>query len=491
MKYFLCLILGGVYTLSFSPYNFLFAAFISIFLFFIILDLEKIKESVLNSIFFSTGYFSIGSYWLNNVIKYYTDINIFVSIFLVSLFILYLSLYIVIPTLLTVLIKKNFEFDRNFLLIIFVILISLFEVIRSILFTGYSWFNFGQAALDSPLQYYYPVIGVHGVTLIILLIPIIFISFVKLKNIKFFSSLFILILSTNYYLYDKEWTFISHENITVSVIQPNKENKLKYSSKDNLNRMEYLLNKSVSLREENSNIIFWPESPIQLTYNSIKNTYYENLLKKISKDKIIVTGTFYEDSNLVYNSIINTAEPSNVYHKKHLVPFGEYLPFRKYLGGFYNLLGINVYDLASGNKNNKIFVGNYSLFSLICYESIFSMQSLIKDKNVDFIFNVSNDGWFGNSLAPFQHLDALRMRSIENQRYSVRAANTGISAILSPKGKILYSIPFNEEGIITSNIEGRNGITPISSYGYNILFAVMFFLLIYSSICFHINIFRR
>ena len=119
------------------------------------------------------------------------------------------------------------------------------------------------------------------------------------------------------------------------------------------------------------------------------------------------------------------------------------------------------------------------------------MQSLIKDKNVDFIFNVSNDGWFGNSLAPFQHLDALRMRSIENQRYSVRAANTGISAILSPKGKILYSIPFNEEGIITSNIEGRNGITPISSYGYNILFAVMFFLLIYSSICFHINIFRR
>lgn len=204
-----------------------------------------------------------------------------------------------------------------------------------------------------------------------------------------------------------------------------------------------------------------------------------------------MTGTFYEDSNYIYNSIINISEPKNVYHKKHLVPFGEYLPFRKYLDNFYKLLGIHVYDLAPGNIPNKIFVGNYSIFPLICYESIFSIQSLIDDKNIDFIFNVSNDGWFGNSLAPFQHLDALRMRSLENQRYSVRAANTGISAIISPRGRILYSIPFNEEGTITSSIEGRNGLTPISRYGYNILYAVIFFLFIYSSIYFHINVFRR
>jgi len=491
MKYILCLILGGVYTLSFSPYNFLFASFFSITFFFLILDFKKIKESVLNSLFFSIGYFSIGSYWLNNVIKFYTEINVLISIFLVSLFIIYLSLYVVIPTIITVFMKNKFNFDRNFLLIIFVILITLFEILRSILFTGYSWFNFGQAALDSPLQYYYPLIGVHGLTLIIFLISIIFISFVKLINIKFFSTLFIIMLSINFYIYEKDWTFLSHESITVSLIQPNKENKLKYSKKDNLERMNYLLNESIHLSKENSKIIFWPESPFQFTYNSVENSYFKNLLKKISSDKIIVTGIFYEDSSFVYNSIINTTEPKNIYHKKHLVPFGEYLPFRKYLDDFYKSLGINVYDLAPGNMPNKIFVGNYSIFPLICYESIFSMQSLIDDKNIDFIFNVSNDGWFGNSLAPFQHLDALRMRSLENQRYSVRAANTGISAIISPKGKILYSIPFDEEGTITSNIEGRNGLTPISRYGYNILYAVIFLLFLVSSIYFHINIFRR
>tara|TARA_B100001057_G_scaffold387728_1_gene394994 strand:- start:575 stop:2050 length:1476 start_codon:yes stop_codon:yes gene_type:complete len=491
MKYFLCLVLGGIYTLSFSPYNFLSAAFVSIIFFILILDFQSYKESFLNTLFFSTGYFLFGSYWLHNVIKFYTDINIFISIFLISLFIFYLSLYIILPAILTTFIRNKFEFDKNLLLIIFIILVTLFEIIRSILFTGYSWFNFGQAALGSPLQYFYPVIGVHGVTLIILLIPIILLSFIKFKNIKFFTSLFILILVSNIYFYEKTWTFKSHENINVSVIQPNKENKLKYSNKEKLNRMNFFADKSLSSVNKNSNIIFWPESPIPLTYNSIEKSYYKNLLKRIPKNQIIVTGTFFEESNLVYNSIINTSEPFNIYHKKHLVPFGEYLPFRKYLGDFYKMLGLNVYDLSPGSLKNKIFVGNYSIFPLICYESIFSVDSLINDKNIDFIFNVSNDGWFGDSLAPFQHLDALRMRSLENQRYSVRAANTGISAVLSPKGEILNSIPFNEEGVINSNIEGRNGLTPISRYGYSTLYAVIFFLLIYSSIYFHMSIFRR
>ena len=491
MKYFLCLALGGIYTLSFSPYNFLSAAFISIIFFISILDFQKYKESFLNTLFFSVGYFSVGSYWLHNVIQFYTDINIYISIFLISLFIFYLSLYIIFPAILTTFLRNKFEFNKDLLLIIFIILVTLFEIIRSILFTGYSWFNFGQAALGSPLQYFYPVIGVHGATLIILLIPIILLSFIKFKNVKFFTSLLILILISNIYFYEKVWTFKSHENIYLSIIQPNKENKLKYSKEDNLNRMKFFAEKSLFLVNKNSNIIFWPESPIPLTYNSIEKSYYKNLLRKIPKNQFVVTGTFFEESNLVYNSIINTSEPSNIYHKKHLVPFGEYLPFRKYLGGLYKILGLNVYDISSGSLQNKIFVGNYSIFPLICYESIFSIDSLIGDKNIDFIFNVSNDGWFGDSLAPFQHLDALRMRSLENQRYSVRAANTGISAVLSPKGEILNSIPFNKEGVINSKIEGRNGLTPISRYGYNTLYAVIFFLLLYSSLYFHMSIFRR
>ena len=103
------------------------------------------------------GYFSVGSYWLNNVIEFYTDINIVISYLLVLIFILYLSLYIVIPVIIVSLLRNKLNLNRNFaFLIFFFFLVAIFEIVRSKLFTGYSWFNFGQAALDSPLDYFFP-----------------------------------------------------------------------------------------------------------------------------------------------------------------------------------------------------------------------------------------------------------------------------------------------------------------------------------------------
>ena len=107
---------------------------------------------------------------------------------------------------------------------------------------------------------------------------------------------------------------------------------------------------------------------------------------------------------------------------------------------------------------------------------VFSQSSLIINADVDFIINVSNDGWFGNSLAPYQHLDALRMRSLENQRYSIRSANNGISAVISPKGDIIKNIEYEKEGILNANIKLRNGHTPLSKYGsYSLCNYVLFY----------------
>ena len=128
---------------------------------------------------------------------------------------------------------------------------------------------------------------------------------------------------------------------------------------------------------------------------------------------------------------------------------------------------------------------------LICYESIFSAESLVLEENVDFILNVSNDGWFGETLAPYQHLDALVMRSLENQRYSVRSTNTGISAIISSKGVIEDYVKFNKTGIINRKIISRNGNTPLSKYGYEILYFLFFIVFLYSAIYFNIKLFRR
>ena len=491
MKYLLCFFIGGIYTLSFSPYSVAVLSFVSIILLFLILDLQNTKDSFIKSLLFGLGYFSVGTYWLENVINYYTDINFFISLLLVFIFTIYLSLFIVIPVLISSLFTQHLKINKNFALILLSILITFFEIIRSFIFTGYSWFNFGQSTIGTPLDSFFPVIGVHGNTFIMFIISISLINIVKGVNIKFFISILIFFIIVNISINNKNWTVVSSDEILISIVQPNINNKLRYSNSETLERMA-LLDSMISKSLSNSpDIILLPEAPLSIPYNELSENYYSGILKKTPSSTSILTGSFYRDKKNIFNSIINISDLNSLYHKKHLVPFGEYLPLRNILSGLYKFLSLNTYDLSVGSSNNSIIVNKFVAHALICYESIFSHDALVRNPNVNFIVNVSNDGWFGNSLAPYQHLDSLVMRSLENQRFSIRSANTGISAIINPFGKIIDYLPYERMGIINSKIISRTGLTPLSKHGNKILYFLMFIIFIYTSIYYNIRIFKR
>ena len=170
MIYIICFFVGGLYTLSFSPYSINILSITSIIILLLLLDLDSLKDAIIKSFLFSSGYFLVGTYWLENVINHYTDISFFITSSIIFFFIVYLSAFVVIPVVTTYYLKKNLKLDKNYSLIILSILITFFEILRSFLFTGFSWFNFGQAALDTPLSYFFPIIGVHGLTFIIFLV---------------------------------------------------------------------------------------------------------------------------------------------------------------------------------------------------------------------------------------------------------------------------------------------------------------------------------
>ena len=491
MKYFICFLLGSLYTLSFSPYNIIFLSFLSLIFFLILLDLDFMKDSILKSLSFSTGYFLIGTYWLKNVINNFSDVSSLLSIAMVFIFILYLSLFIIIPIIFVTFINQRLIINKNYLLIILAILITLFEVVRAHLFTGFSWFNFGQAAINTPLDYFFPVFGVHGLTFIIFMMAIIFINIIKSGNRNFFASLAFIFVVIYVIIFNKNWTSLTNKEIFISIIQPNLHNKISYSNEDILNRMNILRKMTVTQTNKNVDIILWPEAPLPITYNKLENIFYKNIISDIPKHTSLVTGVFYQSEEIIYNSIINASNNISIYHKKHLVPFGEFLPFRESLAFLYKSIGIKMYDIKSGDNVSSINIKNFVAHSLICYESIFSKGSLIKNEKSDFIINVSNDGWFGESLAPYQHLDALIMRSLENQRYSIRSTNTGISAVISPFGEIEEYIQFNEKGVISKKIFARNGHTPISKHGYSILYLFIFAIFLYSTLYFNIKTFKR
>ena len=491
MNYFVCFFIGWLYTLSFSPYNVSLLSLLSILILLLLLDLDSLKDTTIKAFLFSSGYFLSGTYWLENVIRQYSEVGYILSIIIILFFILYLSIFISLPIIISSYLKINLKLHKNYSLIIMSILVAFFEIIRAEIFTGYSWHNFGQAGIGAPFEYFFPVIGVHGITLIIFLSALIIANIIRSKNLKFFLPLLTIFLLFYFSIYSKEWTFESSKTASITIIQPNITNKLSYDKEEIVKRMNILSNMSSDLAVNTPDIILWPEAPLVVPYNNIKKSYYENILRKLPSSTSLVTGSFYEDNGSIYNAIINVSDPSNLYHKKHLVPFGEYLPFRKKMSSIYNFIGINIYDLSKGKISNVIKINEFKAYSLICYESIFSKESLIKVPEADFILNVSNDGWFGDSLAPYQHLDALRMRALENQRYAIRSANNGISAIISPNGNIVNFIPYNKMGLINASIEARNGYTPLSKYGYKTLYIFIFLIFIYASIYFNLKVFKR
>jgi apolipoprotein N-acyltransferase len=156
-----------------------------------------------------------------------------------------------------------------------------------------------------------------------------------------------------------------------------------------------------------------------------------------------------------------------VYRKRHLVPFGEHFPVPDKVREWMRMMNLPNQDLSAGVDEQDLIetLDGIKLAVAICYEDAYGAEQLYALPEADILINVSNDAWFGDSIAPHQHLQIARMRSLEVGRYAVRATNTGISAFIGPDGKILRSGPQFVPANMTMEIEPMQGRTPYASSG--------------------------
>jgi len=187
----------------------------------------------------------------------------------------------------------------------------------------------------------------------------------------------------------------------------------------------------------------------------------------------------------VYNALFvlsPEAEVKGIYDKTHLVPFGEYVPFEKTLEtiGIKQLTHLNT-GFASGSRRRLIAAGNAPPFSpLICYEAIFPGRVLGEDGRPGWLLNITNDAWFGTSTGPYQHLHQARVRAVEEGLPLVRAANTGISAVVDAYGRISASLPLNSSGILEEALPVALAQTPFTAYrNYSLIIVALLILLLY------------
>ena len=216
-------------------------------------------------------------------------------------------------------------------------------------------------------------------------------------------------------------------------------------------------------------LVVWPETAIPAFYDEMEDGLIPRLDAELrNTHTVLLTGIPVLDKATwrYYNSVVSLGEEHRFYYKRHLVPFGEYLPLRGLIGNSLNALAVPNADFSSGGDSQPLLeaAGN-PVGTSICYEVAFAEEIRRELPQAALLVNVSNDGWFGDSLAPHQHLEMARLRAKETGRPMLRATNTGISALIDHTGRIIARSPQFEEAVVTGEITPRQGATPYVRLG--------------------------
>ena len=474
---------GGLATFSLEPYNIYPLIFCFTFAIFGISRANNLRDLFFLSLSFSFGWFCLGLYWIANAFLVKSGFYVFLMPIASALLPLFLSLIWSIAFIIAKLISSKIgEIHINI-----IIALSIFEYLRGKLL-NFPWLMPGHFfSSEDVLIQGFSFVGSYSMNIVffsLIILPILVIKYKKLSILPIFIFLtpLILLFIKSFDRYLNKPSSLFDKSHLINVIQPNIKQEIKWKK----NLKHYHHQKLIDLSKINDNennflskLNIWPETAFLGLYPRDKSLL-QDLSKRFlnpKKNEFLFTGLIYKDQNNYFNSalLINSkAEIRNIYSKNILVPFGEFIPFRRVLPRFDFFK--NKIDFTNGRKNKAISVNKfYKFVPLICYEILFSdliFKSL--DKETSIIINITNDAWFGNSIGPIQHFQFARIRAVEFGIPVIRVANTGYSGLINPYGKVLKKINLNEKGTLSFNLIKKTNKTIYMKYGDYIFIFLIF-----------------
>lgn len=461
------LICGALTVFAFAPFSVWPVAIISLAALFAAVSQMSFQESLYYGWLYGAGLFFAGVHWTFYPIGVYGTGGIMGGVTLTLLFGIFMGLFPAIAIALTTAWKR---YPLLRLLVVLPVMWCLVEWSRTWLFTGFPWLIYGYSLIDSPAAALAPAGGVLAASLLLSFsAAAVAAIWVVASRWKWLFVLVVVIVWGGLYTQDRlMWTSPLGDALMAAIVQGNiaQENKWKPSYR------QLTLDRYREMSEpvwEQSDFIVWPETAVPDFLHYVGESYLLPLKERAwAEEKTLILGIPVYDHTgpSYYNAVLALGEEPGLYRKRHLVPFGEYLPFRNLLGDKLDFLGTPHGDFSSGADTQKpLIVQGYPVATSVCFEIVFGDEIRRDAAQAAWLINVSNDGWFGGSIAPHQHMQIARMRALETNRDLVRSTNTGISAVIGADGRVKKRTPQFEQLALIEKVQPRQGMTPYVKWG--------------------------
>ncbi len=360
-------------------------------------------------------------------------------------------------------------------LLAFPALWTLFEWLRGWIFTGVPWLAVGYSQADSPLAGFAPVVGVYGVSFAVALcaglLGVVVSGSGKARIAGGVALVFAFGLGQ--LLKQIAWTSPQGAPFQVALLQGNIPQDLKFRA----DRYAATLATYKRLIEASrAQLIVLPETAIPRFLDAVDPFYLQDIERAAASRRadLLIGVPIRDPDGRYFNSLVSVGvSPAQRYDKSHLVPFGEFVPWG--LSWMVRTLAVPLSDFSRGPENPRpLVLGGQLVAPNICWEDAFGEEIIRQLPQATLLVNVSNVAWFGDSLAPSQHLQISRMRALETGRTMLRATNTGVTAIIDPRGNVVARLPQFTEGVLSGEVQGYGGASPYVRFGnYPIVLACL------------------
>lgn len=456
----IALLAGASMPLGFAPFNQWLIPPVALAVFFAIVTAAPSRRALGAGYLFGVAYVGLSCYWIYISVSRYGG-GPFAGVLVTVLLVLAAALYPMAACGLGKSLGRGGRLRTPALAL--PLAWVLVEWIRSWLFSGTTWLTVGYTQIDTPLSGIAPVLGTYGISLAVVLIAG-SLAGLLLRPTPGWTLVFGASVGASLLIgwgLDRPWTTSSGEPIQVALVQGNVAQDQKWRPQ----RLAETLNRYRTMSEPyfGAKLVIWPETAVPVFYDRVRATYLDPLAREAARHgTTILTGVPVMDSarGVAFNAVARLGEPPAFYYKRHLVPFGEYVPFRDVLGNALDILGAPMGDFTAGDSPASLMAAGHRIGVSICYEITFGKAIAAALPAADLLVNVSDDAWFGDSLAPYQHLQMARMRARETQRYLLRATNTGITAIIDAHGRVRERGPLFQPAVVTGQAQPRAGATP-------------------------------